>query len=101
VTIGDYAINWKLSVPAAQKDEFITVKDLSKSPLLLGTCEVLSFFRPSNDMYLKVPKEAAAVFTYNITMERIGDLRESTRSTVYPFVWRDAGPIELNDYFGY
>jgi hypothetical protein len=99
--VGDYAVNWKLSVPASQKDEFITVKDLSKSQLILGTVDVLSFFRPSNDLYFKVPKEAAAVFTYNVTMERIGDVKESTSSTIYPFVWRDQGPIELNEYFGY
>jgi len=101
VTTGDYAMNWKLSVPASQKDEFITVLDLSKSPIIIGTLDVLTFFQPTNDLYLKLPKEAAGVFSYNITMMRIGTEAESTTNTEYPFVWQDAGPVELGQYFGY
>jgi hypothetical protein len=34
-------------------------------------------------------------------MKRIGDARYNTRDTVYPFVEKGAGPVELPEYFGY
>ena len=30
-----------------------------------------------------------------------GDEFDETEKTVYPFVWRDVGPVELDKYFGY
>lgn len=100
--IGDYALNWKLSAPAALADEYITVVELSKSDLVLGTLEVLVFLQPTSDLSMRVPpRRAAGRFIYNVTMHRIGSPETATRSTEYPFVFRDAGPVELDKYFGY
>lgn len=101
VVYSDYTINWKFSAEASLRDEFVTVEDLRKTRKLLGELNVLVYIQPSNDLYFKVPRAPAGVFTYDMVMDRIGDEFQETEKTVYPFVWRDAGPVELNKYFGY
>ena len=100
-TLGDYALNWKLSVPASGADDFVTVSDLSKSSSLVGDLNILVYPQPTSDLYLKVPKEPAGVFTYQVNMQRVGSAEDSTKQTVYPFVSRRAGAVELKEYFGY
>ena len=81
--------------------EFIKTADLAKTDTLVGTLDVLCFIQPTNNLYYQVANEAAAVFTYNITMQRLYDLKLSTQSTIYPYVERNEGAIELDKYFGY
>lgn len=97
----DYTMNWKFSAEASLRDEFVTVEDLRKTRKLFGELNVLVSIQPSNDLYFKVPGAPAGVFSYDMVMDRMGDEFEETEKTVYPFVWRDAGPVELDKYFGY
>lgn len=61
-----------------------------------------AFFQPTNDLYFKRPGVPAGVYSYDIEMTRLGDDRtKEVQDTVYPFVWRSDGPIELDQYFGY
>ena len=99
--IGDYAVNWKLSVPASLKDQFVTVEDLSKSDLLIGSLNIYVYFQPNNKYYMLVPAKPAGVYSYNVTMTRLGDVVADTKNTVYPFVSRFDGPVELQEFFGY
>lgn len=97
----DYTMNWKFSAEASLRDEFVTVEDLRKTRKLFGELNVLVSVQPSNDLYFKVPGAPAGVFSYDMVMDRMGDEFEETEKTVYPFVWRDVGPVELDKYFGY
>ena len=101
VVYSDYTLNWKFSAAGSLRDEFVTVEDLRKTKKLFGELNVLVYVQPSNDLYFKVPGEPAGVFTYDMIMDRMGDEFEETEKTVYPFVWRDVGPVELDKYFGY
>lgn len=101
VTLGDYALNWKLSVPASGADTFVTVSDLSSSNSLVGELNIFAYPQPTSNLYLKIPEGPAAVFTYQVKMHRIGSVDEATKNTVYPFVSRRVGPVELRNYFGY
>lgn len=98
---GDYALKWKLSVPAALNDTFITVQDLRSSNEIVGTLDVLVYVQPTNDLYMTLPGRPAGVFSYNVFMERLGDPVKMTKDTEYPFVWGSDGPVELDQYFGY
>ena len=51
-------------------------------------------------IYFKVPARPAGVFSYDVKMTRLED-QEGKENTEYPFVFRDAGPVELQKYFGY
>lgn len=97
----DYALKWRLSVPSALSDTFITVEDLRSSNTIVGTLDVIVYIQPTNDLYLTLPGIPAGVFTYNIVMTRSGDPIKSTKETEYPFVWMNDGPVELDEYFGY
>jgi len=106
LTVTDYCLNWRLTVPASLKDEFVTVEDLSRTPLILGALDVYVYLQPSNNFYLERPRRPAGVFTYNVSMSRLASFDEraavnQTQSTEYPFLWRDVGPVELQDFFGY
>ena len=78
-------MNWKFSAAGSLRDEFVTVEDLRKTKKLFGELNVLVYIQPSNDLYFKVPGAPAGVFTYDMTMDRIGDEFEETEKTVYPF----------------
>ena len=67
----DYALNWKLAVPAALRDEFINVEDLSRSSTVQGELNVLAYVSPDHPLYSLVPATPAAVFTYAVSMERL------------------------------
>ena len=98
---GDYALKWKLSVPAALNDTFITVQDLRSSNEIVGTLDVIVYVQPTNDLYITLPGRPAGIFSYNVVMERVGDPVKMTKDTEYPFVWKSDGPVELDQYFGY
>jgi len=103
--VTDYCLNWRLTVPASLKDEFITVDDLRKTDTVLGALDVYVYLQPSALAYSLRPGRPAGVFTYNVTMRRPAGFDErqaaaETERTNYPFVWRDAGPVELDEYFG-
>ena len=66
---------------------------------LVGTLDIYSYLQPSNDLYLKIPAEPAGVFRYNVNMQRLDNT--SVNDLVYPFVWKNDGPVELTEYFGY
>ena len=154
-TITDYAINWKLAAPAALRDEFITVKDLSQTTNIQGNLNIFVYIQPTNTLYNTIPTQPAGVYTYEVNMVRIdnslnrmregyravplldstvsNNLKVSSLSTtagmnrksttliipldqsvseyseeermsnpVYPFLWRDRGPVDsLEEYFGY
>lgn len=102
VVVGDYALRWRLSVPASLRDEFVTVTDLARTSRLIGSLDILVYLQPNNDLYFKAPGKPVGVFSYDVVMDRLGgDASEEVAKTEYPFVWRDAGPVELQDYFGY
>ena len=85
------------AVPASARDEFITVENLRRSSEVKGSLDILVYFQPTNDMYLQVPAMPAGVFSYNVSMTRIND----NSNTEYPFIFRDDGPVELQEFFGY
>ena len=101
VVLSDFALRWRFKTTSTGKDEFILVEDLGKIRSLLGNLDVLVYFQPTNDLYFQVPGTPAGVFSYDITMDRLGSNEEETQDTLYPFVWRDDGPVELDQYFGY
>lgn len=95
-TIGDYALDLRVSVPSSSQDEFTTTDTLSRTKSLIGTLDVLLYLQPTNDFYLKIPAQPAGVFSYNVEMRRT-----DATDVEYPFVWREDGPVELDKYFGY
>ena len=102
--VTDYCLNWRLTVPASLKDEFITVDDLRKTDTVLGALDVYVYLQPSSPAYSLRPGRPAGVFTYDVTMRRPAGFDErqaaaETERTNYPFVWRDAGPVELDAFF--
>ena len=70
-TITDYAINWKLAAPAALRDEFITVKDLSQTTNIQGNLNIFVYIQPTNILYNTIPTQPAGVYTYEVNMIRI------------------------------
>ena len=96
-SVTDYALHWKLSVPGSSRDEFVTIEDIRQTTTISGTLDVLTYIQPTNDLYLKVPAAPAGIFSYNVTMKRV----TSEDPKVYPFVWRNDGPVELDKYFKY
>ena len=102
--VTDYCLNWRLTVPASLKDEFVTVEDLRRTPVVLGALDVYVYLQPSNNLYIKRPGRPAGVFTYSVVMRRSDGFDESaatrlTAQTEFPFVWRNQGAIELDNYF--
>lgn len=84
--------------------------------------------QPNTDLYVKIPGRPAGVFEYDVSMTRIlpneenkpitkipteGSDSESNnensltpiikemKDTMYPFVYRADGPVELDQFFGY
>lgn len=98
ISYSDYAIRWRISVPASSRDEFITVENLRRSTELTGRLDIFAYLQPTNDLYFKVPAIPAGRFSYNVSMRRILDNNDNTE---YPFVWRNDGPVELQKYFLY
>lgn len=98
-----YCLNWQLFVPASSRDEFVTAADLASTSQIIGKLNILSYLQPSSDLYLQVPARPAGVFTYNVSMSRRGDDNRAAEvvGVTYPFVWRDDGPVELDQYFKY
>jgi hypothetical protein len=97
----DYALNWQFSIPAALRDEFITVDNLRKADELVGRLNVFVYLQPSNDLYKKIGGQPAGVYKYVVEMHRKNTQADrGVRATTFPFVWRDAGPLELDKYFG-
>jgi hypothetical protein len=101
VVASDYALNWRFKTTSSERDEFVQVEDLGKTRSLLGNLDVLVYFQPTNDLYFTLPGTPAGVFSYNLTLERLGDPAEETQATMYPFVPRGDGPVELDQFFGY
>jgi hypothetical protein len=113
--VTEYALNWKLAVPASLKDEYIEIEKLSRTNRVLGSLDVLVYLPSTSDLYNQVPATPAGVYTYDVTMDRIvGDevmtaektptiavMQEEMRKAEYPFVFRGQGPVELDTYFGY
>ena len=100
--VSDYCLNWRLTVPESLKDEFVTVEDLRRTPLVLGSLDVYIYLQPSNKLYAARPGRPAGVFTYNVTMRReFDDSTTTTASSEYPYSDKAAGPVELEKYFGY
>lgn len=98
----DYAIDWQFSVPASLRDEFITVDDLRKSDNIIGRLHIFVYLSPSDDQYNSLSGQPVGVYKYTVNMNReVTKKDRGTKNTVYPFIWRDAGPVELQDYFGY
>ena len=127
------------------RDEFIPVENLRKTNQLLGNFNIFVYLQPTNVLYSSIPTFPAAVYSYEVTMDRI--IEDSTKieslknenyvgnnnkqlfnknnspiksntntnsvptkkkfydnsgNPVYPFVWRDAGPVDnLEEFFGY
>ena len=98
----DYAIDWQFSVPASLRDEFITVDDLRKSDTIVGRLHIFVYLPPSDDLYNSLSGQPVGVYKYTVHMNRMATTGDrGTKNTVYPFVWRDVGPVELEKYFGY
>jgi hypothetical protein len=94
-----------LFTPQSLKDEYITVNDLSKTDDIVGQLNVFAFVQPTDDLYLQIPARPAAVYTYDVKMERIARTSEAKKQeisdTLYPYIPRTEGPVELDQYFGY
>eukprot|EP01031_Cornospumella_fuschlensis_P041508 gene41508-50653_t len=101
----DYALQWDLSIPSARRSEFLNIDEIRNADALQASLSIFAFFQPSDELYMKYPSRPAAVFTYDVQMNRIlpedGDRRRDVESTLYPFVPLDAGPVELDQYFGF
>lgn len=83
VTHSDYAMNWKLAVPEALRDEFIPVEDLSKAKQIAGNLNVLVYLQPSNPLYNKLAASPATIYSYDVSMERTDDGTSFKRVTKY------------------
>ena len=108
--VSDYAINWKFSAPGSFEDTFVTAEDLSKTNTLIGKLDILVYLQPSNEFYLTVPAKPAAVFSYNVTMNRLYDDKDNNNNnnnvqtvqkSQYPYPPGGTGPIELTNFFGH
>ena len=96
----DFGLVWKLQVPEAKRDEFITNENLRTAKKLIGSLNILVYPQPTTDLYLKVPGQPIGYFTYAVDMDReaeVGDIEKTT----YPYVPYEDGPVELDKYFGY
>jgi hypothetical protein len=87
-------------VPESSRDEFITSENLRKTKYIAGSLKVVVYLQPTVDLYLKVPGKPVGVFNYRVNMERVMD-PEETDKTVYPYVPKEDGPVELDKFFGY
>lgn len=83
LTHSDYAINWKLAVPEALRDEFIPVEDLSKAKQVAGNLNILVYLQPSNRLYNQLAASPAAIYSYDVSMERMDDGTSTKRVTNY------------------
>jgi len=83
VTHSDYAMNWKLAVPEALRDEFIPVEDLSKAKQIVGNLNVLVYLQPSNPLYNKLTASPATIYSYDVSMSRMDDGTSTKRVTKY------------------
>ena len=59
--VGDYALVWKVSVPASDRDEFLTKKNLRKTQALISTLYVCAYLSPTDVLYAREPKYPVAV----------------------------------------
>ena len=101
-SVSDFAVSWRLSVPESAQDEFVTAEDLRKSARLVGELRLLVYLHPTHPLYTRAPGGMpVGSFSYSVDMRRIGDLTSETAQSVYPFVYRFDGPVELDKYFGY
>ena len=57
----DCALVWKVSVPAPDRDEFVTTENLRKTQALIGTLDVCAYLSPSDVLYAREPKYPIAV----------------------------------------
>lgn len=97
----DFALRWTLApAPSDENQGSLTATQLAKVPTVTGTLEVLAYYAPTSDMYLKAPGVPAAVYTYDVRMKRLTE-DGSMLPKSYPYVPREAGPVELDRYFGY
>jgi len=99
VTKGDYAINWRFSVPESLQDKYITDFDLSKSNRVIGNLDLVVYAQPTDDLYLALKGRPAGVFSYDVDMKRRP--LESLNTITYPYVKDSDNPVELQKYFGY
>ena len=83
VTHSDYAMNWKLAVPEALRDEFIPVEDLSKAKEIAGNLNVLVYLQPSNPLYNQLAASPATIYSYDVSMSRMDDGTSTKRVTKY------------------
>jgi len=100
-SVGEYALVWRISVPASSRDEFVTTENLRKTNALIGTLDVYSYLSPMDVLYSQEPKYPVAVYSYAVEMKRSEDDAASLANTVYPFVPSSAGPVELDRFFGH
>lgn len=98
-------MQWQISSRDSSQDRFVTVEELSKSDELLGKLNVYAFFQPSDDLYFLSPGRPAAVYSYDLHMQREATTAEAKHEEVigteYPFVPYHVGPVELDKFFGY
>ena len=99
VTISDYGLQWKLSVPEALKDEFITEFALSQAQTIEGSLDVFVFLQPTDKLYLQLPGKPAGVFHYSVNMVR--DKSVPLGKLAYPYLSVYDSDVELQDFFGY
>ena len=84
---------------------------MAKTETLVGRLNIFTYLNPTDDLYSKRPSKPVGVFFYNVTMNRLSSASNSQNSsenlsselekTIYPFVWKEDGPVELDQYFGY
>lgn len=95
--VGEYALQWRISAPASDRDEFVTTEALRRTSRLVGSLDVFAYLTPTDTLYAQEPKFPVAVYSYAVDMQR----SEASEDTVYPFVPPGAGPVELGDFFGH
>jgi hypothetical protein len=59
--VGDYALVWKVSVPASDRDEFVTTNNFRKTQALIGTLDVCAYLSPTDVLCARKPKYPVAV----------------------------------------
>jgi hypothetical protein len=78
-----YAMNWRLAVPSALRDEFIKVQDLSKSNTIFGNLNIYVYLEPTNVLYNQAPTLPVGVYTYDVKMDRLDNSKNYMKPSIY------------------
>lgn len=70
-TVSDYALNWRFSIPASARDEFVETETISRSDDVQGQLNIFVFPNSQSDSYFALEgRHPMGVYSYDVTMKR-------------------------------